>query len=135
MVGSLVFIFVNSVYLLKYCPFLLGLLLLVLLVEFKLNLHNDQNIPPKKKKMIFCLEIKQLDIYFSHIYLSSAPLQAVQNLELILVREEKYAHQETQYNMDHITYHTICPFAMRTQRKEITFSWVGKGRRPLSRRA
>ena len=72
-----------------------------------------------------------MDIYFFHIYLLSSPLQALGNLELVLVREKKYARQEAQYIMDHVTCHKICPFAMITQRKEIIFSWVGKRKQAL----
>ena len=33
--------------------------------------------------------------------------------------------------MDHVTYCKIRPFALRTQRQEITFSWGGKRKQAL----
>lgn len=66
-----------------------------------------------------------------NIYLLSASLKTLGNLELSLVREEKYEHKQAQHNVDHVTYHKICPLAMRIQRKEIIFSWGGKRKQAL----
>lgn len=85
-----------------------------------------------RNEMVFSLFGDKTNGYLCfHIYLSSASLQALGNLELSLVREEKCAYKETRYNMDHITYHQICPFAMRTQRKEFALRWGGKRKQAL----
>lgn len=59
------------------------------------------------------------------MYLSSASLSKLGNLELSPVREEKYKHKEAQCHMNHVTHHKICSFSMRIQRKELPFIWGG----------
>lgn len=59
------------------------------------------------------------------MYLSSASLSKLGNLELSQVKEEKYEHKEAQYHMDHVIHHKIFPFSMRIQRKELPFIWGG----------